>query len=124
MVKILVAGLKKNQKMILFLRVMYYSAFLPINWTITDENETIIKISTLKSILLVLFDILLVFMIPAYVYFWHWLNIEEFNLGQLVQLSYYLELNEGVMTTTLCQLLYITFPMLMFWIYCWIGNYD
>jgi hypothetical protein len=28
------------------------------------------------------------------------------------------------MTTTLCQLLYITFPMLMFWIYCWIGNYD
>jgi len=80
------------------------------------------KISTVKSILILIFDTMLTSMILAYMYFWHWLNIEDFNFGQLLQFSYYLDLNEGVMTTTLCQLLYITFPMLMFWMYCWTGK--
>jgi hypothetical protein len=122
MVKISIKGLNINQKMISFVRVMYYSALLPINWLITEENGTMFKISTVKSILILIFDTMLTSMILAYMYFWHWLNIEDFNFGQLLQFNYYLDLNEGVMTTTLCQLLYITFPMLMFWMYCWTGK--
>jgi hypothetical protein len=122
MIKISIKGLNINQKMISFVRVMYYSALLPINWLITEENGTMFKISTVKSILILIFDTMLTSMILAYMYFWHWLNIEDFNFGQLLQFSYYLDLNEGVMTTTLCQLLYITFPMLMFWMYCWTGK--
>jgi hypothetical protein len=122
MVKVSIKGLNINQKMISFVRVMYYSALLPINWLITEENGTTFKISTVKSILILIFDTMLTSMILAYMYLWHWLNIEDFNFGQLLQFSYYLDLNEGVMTTTLCQLLYITFPMLMFWMYCWTGK--
>jgi hypothetical protein len=122
MVQTLVTSLENDDRMLSFLRMMYYVGFLPINWITTDETDLKLEMSTLKSIVMLIFDILVASMIPAYFFIWHWLNIEGFKFTQLLDLNYYISLNEGFVTTALCQLVYIAFPVTTFWVYCWIGK--
>jgi hypothetical protein len=122
MVQTLVTSLKNDDRMLSFLRMMYYFGLLPINWITTDEADLKFEISTLKSLVMLIFDILVASMIPAYFCIWHWLNIEGFKFTQLLDLNYYVSLNGGFVTTALCQLVYITFPVTMLWVYCWNGK--
>jgi len=106
-----------------FLKVMYFTGYLPIRWTDQKDGEQeCFEISWLKTILLIVFDFLMAMIIPAYVCLWHWLNIAGFEINQLFSVKYYMEFNDGSFTTTICQLVYVTYPFFIFWIYGIIGK--
>jgi len=100
------------------LQLMYYLGFLPVEWmTNTNGSVTGFKICRVKSVFMITVDTLLALLIPAYFCLWHWLNVEDFDLARIWKISYYQQLNDGTVTTTLCQLLYVGFPSSIFWIY-------
>ena len=114
----------KGSGLLRILKLLYYFGFLPVRWT-TDGNGSVtgFEISRVGSILMIILDSLLALLIPAYFCLWHWLNIENVDLTKIWKISYYQELNDGTVTTTLCQILYIGFPSGLFWVYCKTGEY-
>ena len=107
-----------------FLRMMYFFGFLPINWMDhhREGEQCMFEISRTKTILLFILDFFLASIIPAYTCVWHWLNIDGFDLRQLLTVKYYLDLNGGNATNTLCQLVYVVFPSCVFWIFITVGK--
>ena len=114
----------ESSSLLSFLKVMYFTGFLPIKWTSCDVHDKpdIFEISWLKTTLMIILDFFVALTIPAYLFFWHWLNIDSFDLHQLLTAKFYLEVNDGIVTTTLCQFVYITYPCCIFWIYGTVGK--
>jgi len=109
--------------MLRFLKIMYFSGLLPVNWTAQkDGNQIGFEISSMKTILMIVGDLFIAMIIPAYICLWHWLNITGFDFSQLLTAKFYMEVNDGAVTTTICQLVYINFPICVFWIYGIVGT--
>jgi len=106
-----------------FVKLMYFLGYLPIKWTkqINGEKRQF-EISWPRTILVIILDFLMALIIPAYGWLWHWLNFDNFDLGRLLTVNYYLELNDGNVTTALCQLAYIAFPSSIFWVFGTVGK--
>jgi hypothetical protein len=106
-----------------FVKAMYYFGYLPFSWLERGESE-FFKINAKKTLIIFLFDLLLALMVPLYFYLWHLLNItENFEMSLLLKPSYYTELNDGVITTTLSQLVYVAFVSIGFWAFSFVGEY-
>ena len=106
---------KQNRSLMTLLKMMYYFGYLPISWVSTKDPEyceIAFRISIWKTILMLIFDLLLSLLIPTYFYLFHVLNKDEnFDLRQLWSPSYYISLNDGIMTTTFSQMLQAIFVM-------------
>ena len=106
-----------------FLKVMYYAGYLPFNWTgDKDSDQVRFEISLPKTILVIFFDFFMAMFIPAHAFLWHWLNISGFDLTQLLSPKYYVECNDGSVTTSICQLVYVSYPFFIFWIHGFVGK--
>jgi len=126
MSKIIFLSLRKrfdtNQGMLTLLKVMYYLGYLPFSWF--NENDTeYFEISNWKTFFMLLFDFLLILLIPANYYFWHLYNLgKDFDMSLLLQPSYYVKMNDGVFTTAISQLIFVAWVGLIFWAFAYIGN--
>ena len=114
----------ESTSLLRFLKVMYFSGFLPINWTRCDLNDEQdrFEISWLKTILIIILDFFVALINPAYVFFGFWYSIDGFNVSQLLTSEFYLEVNDGYITTTLCRLVYAAYCFCIFWIYGTVGK--
>ena len=125
MVKILDKNYPEGSSSLLkFVKLMYFTGFLPIKWTdnwINGEKHRF-QISWPKTMLLIALDFLAAISVPAYIFLWHWLITEGFNVRQFFTLKYYLDISDGIITTFLCQLVYFAFPSYAFWIYGTVGK--
>jgi len=101
---------------------MYYLGYLPFSWF--NENDTeYFEISNWKTFFMLLFDFLLILLIPANYYFWHLYNLgKDFDMSLLLQPSYYVKMNDGVFTTAISQLIFVAWVGLIFWAFAYIGN--
>lgn len=111
-----------NVGMIAFLRVMYYFGYLPFNWKGGDD-EVRFEISKLKLCLMFAFDFALALWIPLYFVIWHRINLgDAFDLSLLLRPSYYVDLNDGVITTAISQMSYVSAALWLFWLYSYVGE--
>ena len=117
--------LQINRRMMAFLKIMYYFGYLPINWKNEDDpsfDEIKFEISKVKTVVMFVADFALALWIPLYFYIWHWINLgPDFDMGLLLMPSYYVDLNDGVITTALSQTAYVMIAIFIFWLYSVIG---
>ena len=117
--------LQINRRMMAFLKIMYYFGYLPINWKNEDDpsfDEIKFEISKVKTVVMFVADFALALWIPLYFYIWHWINLgPDFDMGLLLMPSYYVDLNDGVITTALSQTAFVMIAIFIFWLYSVIG---
>ena len=125
-VSIPVKNMEINWRMMAFLKIMHYCGYLPINWKAEDDpsfDEIKFEISKLKTVVMFVADFALALWIPLYFYIWHRINLgEDFDMSLLLKPSYYVGLNDGVVTTAISQMIYMTFAVWIFWLYSFIGQ--
>ena len=121
-------GTKENQddmSLRKYLKFMYWIGYLPFEWIDTESHEfTNVKFraSWYKTAFILLADLLIVSLIFIYFPVWHLLNIgKDFDLKLLLDLGYY-EAVFGTTTSAFCNLQFLTFPALTFWIYVNMGK--
>jgi len=111
-----------NQGMLTFLKVMYYLGYLPFSWFSEDSPE-FFKVSNWKTFFMLLYDLLLALLVPAYYYFWHIYNFgNDFDTSLLLKPSYYIGLYDGVVTTALSQIVFVACLCFAFWTFAYIGK--
>ena len=124
-VSIPVKNMEINWRMMAFLKIMHYCGYLPIKWKAEDYpsfDEIKFEISKVKTVVMFVADFALALWIPLYFYIWHWINLgPDFDMGLLLMPSYYVDLNDGVITTALSQTAYVMIAIFIFWLYSVIG---
>ena len=115
-----------NMSLLKYLRCMYWIGFLPFEWIDSESqafNNIKFRVSGCKTLLILLTDLLLVSLVFVYFPIWHWLNFgNEFDLKLLLDQDYY----RAVFVTTtsaFCNLQFLTFPALTFWIFVVMGKF-
>ena len=110
-----------NGSMMTYLKVMYYFGFLPFSWVSERDPEHFeikFRISGLKTFIMMMIDLLLSLLVPAYLYVFNILNVDpNFDPKKLLSPNYYLSLNDSVITTTLTQVVFVAFIVVSFWAY-------
>jgi len=123
---VLAKARQMNVSMTAFLKVMYYFGYLPFTWTAEDDpNFEAVKfeVSKLKMSLMLAFDFALALCIPFYIFVWHKINLgDDFDCALLLRPSYYVRLNDGVVTTAISQIVFMAAALWMFWIHSYVGK--
>lgn len=115
-----------NGSMMAYLKVMYYFGFLPFSWVSERDPEHYefkFRISGLKTFIMLMMDLLLSLLVLAYFYVFNILNVDpNFDPRQLLNPSYFLALNDGVMTTSLTQMVFVAILLVGSWAYSLTGK--
>ena len=121
-----IARQNQNWSLIQYLRVMYYFGFLPFAWVSEKEPkyfEIKFTISIWKTVTMLVLDMVLALLIPTYFYLFSILNVNpNISPKEVFSPSYFLAMNDGVVTTSLSQFAYIFSMMLGAWTISFTGK--
>lgn len=116
----------KNIKLVRLLKGMYFLGYLPITWKSVqdpDQNDIFFKNSTIKSMLIIILDVIIAMSVFVFFYVWHLINMgKDFDISQIWTLNYIVGIYDGRVTTALSQFFFILFPALLFGLYTFIGK--
>ena len=108
-----------------YLRCMYWIGLLPFEWIDSESkefNNEKFRASGYKTVLILFADFLLVSLVFVYFPIWHLLNIgKEFDFKLLLDQEYFKTVF-GTTTSAFCNLQFLTFPALTFWIIVVMGK--
>ena len=117
---------QQNLPMMAFIRVMYYFGYLPFSWVSQLDPEYLdikFRISNWKTFILLTFDLLLALTVPLYFYLFNIVNVDpNFDPRQFLKPKYYIDMNDGLVTNALSQLIYVYTLAIGTWSFSYMGK--
>ena len=123
----LMAGEECNQNwsLITFIKVMYWFGYLPFSWVSEKDpeySEIKFRISSIKTCIMLIVDLLLAMLIPLYFYLFNVLNVDpDFNPKQYLNPKFYIDMNDGIVTSAMSQMIYVNILVVGAWAFSFTG---
>ena len=118
-------GCNKNWSLITFIKVMYWFGYLPFSWVSEKDpeySEIKFRISSIKTCIMLIVDLLLAMLIPLYFYLFNVLNVDpDFNPKQYLNPKFYIDMNDGIVTSAMSQMIYLNILVVGAWAFSFTG---
>ena len=118
-------GCNQNWSLITFIKVMYWFGYLPFSWVSEKDpeySEIKFRISSIKTCIMLIVDLLLAMLIPLYFYLFNVLNVDpDFNPKQYLNPKFYIDMNDGIVTSAMSQMIYVNILVVGAWAFSFTG---
>ena len=113
----------QNWSLITFIKVMYWFGYLPFSWVSEKDPEYFeikFRISSTKTCIMLIVDLLLAMLIPLYFYLFNVLNVDpDFNPKQYLNPKFYID--DGIVTSAMSQMIYLNILVVGAWAFSFTG---